>query len=472
MLNPEQKKVLKLFHQAAKDIPAYQVFLKKHKIKSRKIKAWKDFQKIPLMDKKNYLRVYPYVDLFPKKKIPPIISMSSGSSGKPFYWPRGFDQEERGGKIHEIIFRNIFKIGSKRTLVIVCFSMGTWIAGTFTASCCRYIAQKSYNLSIATPGIEKEDALSILKDFAPNFETVILAGYPPFLMDIIDEANQRKINLKKLNLRLLFAGENFSEKWRDVIHEMASMPKTLDRSVSIYGTADADILGHETPLSVFLRKKANINRNFAEAFFGKISFIPTLVQYYPMEKFFESVNGKLIFTSAAGIPLIRYNIQDTGKLISYSEAMKLIREFGFEKEIKKRGLDKWKLPFLTLGGRKDVSVTFYALNIYPENIKSGLEDDFVSKYLSGKFIASTKSVNKGKNQKLIIKVELARNTEPTENIKELAEQIIFEHLLKLNIEYRKLYSSISKKALPQIELIPFGDPIFQVKKSKHGWVRR
>lgn len=477
-MDKAQKKVLKIFHDAAKNVPAYLTFLKKHKIKPEKIKKWVDFQKIPLMDKKNYLWHYPYKNLFKKGFQPPIISMSSASSGTPFYWPRGFDQEERGGKIHEIIFRDIFKIGKRKTLVIVCFSMGTWIAGTFTANCCRYLIQKGYNLSIMTPGIEKEDALAILRDFAPNFETVILAGYPPFLMDIIDEATNRKINFKKFDLRLLFAGENFSEKWREIIKGIAGIQSAKTTSInsgqaasaSIYGTADADILGHETPLTIFLRKKAMEDKKLANALFGEAASLPSLVQYYPEEKYFEGINGELVFTTATAIPLIRYNIHDNGKIISYSEVKNIVKKFNLEKEVVKNGLNYWKNPLIALFSRKDVSTTFYALNIYPENIKAGIENDLISRYFSGKFLASAKTVNKGRDQKFILKLELKRKVQPSETIKELAKNIIFETLIKVNTEYRKLYSSIGKSALPHIELILFGDPIFQVKKSKFKWM--
>lgn len=466
------KNALKLFKWAAKNVPAYEDFLKKHKINPAKIKTHDDFRKIPLMEKKNYLRKYPYPELFHKKIIPPMISMSSGSSGKPFYWPRSFTQEEIGGKTHEIIYRDIFKIKGENTLAVICFSMGTWIAGVFTALCSRYVASRGYNLSVATPGIEKEDILAILKDFAPNFDEVILTGYPPFLMDVLVEARDRKISVKNLNLRLLFAGENFSEKWRSILHEFANIKNPLDGSISVYGTADAAMLGHETPLSIYIRRKAEADKKFSAALFGNASFLQTLVQYYPDQIFFETINGELVFTTNAGIPLVRYNIHDTGMLIPYEDAIKSLKRFGYYSGAQRKKLLRWKLPFLTLGGRNDVAVTFYALNIYPENIKAGLEDDRICKYFTGKFVARNKTVNRGKKQKLALALELRKKTSPTVALKTLAQNIIFENLVKLNIEYRKLYSSIGRRALPQIKFRQFGDPMFQVKKSKHQWIEK
>ena len=178
------RQALEFFRQTSKTVPAYKDFLKKNKINPNKIKNLEDFKKVPLVDKKNYLLKYPFVDLFPNRNIPPMVSASSGSSGQPFYWPRGKVQEVEGGQIHENIFRNIFEMPKKGTLMIVCFSMGSWVAGTYTLSSGRWISENSGGLTTITPGIDKDDVIGALKNFAPNFNQVILAGYPPFLMDV------------------------------------------------------------------------------------------------------------------------------------------------------------------------------------------------------------------------------------------------------------------------------------------------
>ncbi len=469
----DAEKALKFFRWSAVHIPAYKRFLKKRGVSSKAIHSTADFSKVPVMDKANYLRAYPYKELFRNGEIPPFLSMSSGSSGKPFYWPRSIEQEKRGGYIHEIIFRDIFGITKKeRTLVIIGFSMGTWIAGMFTVNSCREMVEKGYRMTIASPGIEKEDILAILNDFAPHFDTVILAGYPPFLMDVIVEAERRHIKIKNINLKLLFAGENFSERWRSRAHEIAGIKKHIGNSVSVYGSADADVLGHETPLSIFIRRKAGLNQKFAEALWGDVGFLPTLVQYHPSEKFFESVDGELVFTAQSGIPLIRYNIHDRGRIVLHKTIAAALAKFGYAKEAKKYGLQRWKMPFLTLAGRNDVAVTFYGLNIYPENIKAGLEDSSVARYVTGKFITFTKSVNREKSQKLIINAELQRGIAISPRLEKAIRDSIFRNLISLNIEYRKLSSSIAERAHPIIKITKNGSPIFQVRKAKHQWIQK
>jgi len=119
-----------------------------------------------------------------------------------------------------------------------------------------------------------------------------------------------------------------------------------------------------------------------------------------------------------------------------------------------------------------VAVTFYALNVYPENIKAGLEDDRISKYVTGKFIAFSKNTNRQRGQKLIIKIELKRGIELSRSVRELIKLSIFENLMKLNAEYRKLHNSLGRKAFPVIELVHFGNPAFKILKSKHAWFKQ
>ncbi len=459
-------------------MPAYRFFLRKRGINPKNIKSYADFIKVPSMDKVNYLRAFDFFDLFPKRQIPPMISASSGSSGKPFYWPRGDWQEEAGGRQHERIFRDIFGVKkNERTLVVICFSMGTWIAGTFTMASVRWLSRRGYNISVITPSIEKEDAVMILRDLAPSFKRTILAGYPPLLRDVLEEALVQKINIKNLRLNLLFAGENFSEKYRSIMHKIAGIKNGSNNSngfsgsVSIYGTADAAAIGHETPASIFIRKLASENKTFAKKL-GFEEFIPTIVQYDPGQVFFEMVGGELLFSARAGIPLLRYNIHDTGRIVSHKEMRAILKKAGVSDRVKQLGFDKWKRPFIFLGSRSDVATTFYALNIFPENIKSGLEKKDVYKFVSGKFIAYTRLFRNGRDQKLFVEVELARGLKPSPVIIFKIRQSVFEGLVSMNMEYRKLHRSIGVKALPNIILAPFGDARFRVSKAKHRWSKR
>lgn len=477
MVNKQKRKsnryldlALKVFAETAQTVPAYKKFLKQYAIAPKKIIATKDFEAVPITTKENYLKVFPVKTLVPSGIFPPMVSASSGSSGKPFYWPRGDMQEIRGKEMHRIIFEDIFKLKNKKTLAIICFSMGNWIAGTFTLASLREVArQKNSHLSIITPGIDKDDVLAVLRDFAYNFDSVVLLGYPPFIMDIVLAAKESSIDLKKLNLHFVVAGENFSEKWRTLVLKSAGIPQLSERVISIYGTADAGSIGHETPFTILARKLATEHKEFRKELYGEMSFIPTTVTYYPDQTYFEMVNSELVFTTQAGIPLIRYNIKDHGQILSYTYVASLLKKHKLDKFLTKE-ITRWRNPMIVLKGRHDVSVTFYALNIYPENIHAGLEDDTVSKFVTGKYVISVDQTKDMREQRLKITVELAQDIHITAKLTELVASTIFKHLVELNTEYRKLFHSIHEKALPEITLVTYGHEQFIMKKAKHKWV--
>src|SRR3989344_2178584 len=54
-----EKKALNIFHAAAQKVPAYQDFLKQHKIDHQKIKNISDFTIVPFTSKENYIQKYP-----------------------------------------------------------------------------------------------------------------------------------------------------------------------------------------------------------------------------------------------------------------------------------------------------------------------------------------------------------------------------------------------------------------------------
>jgi phenylacetate-coenzyme A ligase PaaK-like adenylate-forming protein len=134
-IKKRNQRALDLFHQAAERVPAYKKFLARHKINPEKIQTWNDFQTVPIINKKNYLRYYPYHELFwdgnPAKDS--TYTSTTGSTGEPFYFPREKKLDWQGSLIHER-FLNGFSDDKTSTLVIVAFGMGVWIGGLITYS--------------------------------------------------------------------------------------------------------------------------------------------------------------------------------------------------------------------------------------------------------------------------------------------------------------------------------------------------
>lgn len=464
---------LRLFHEAAKRVPAYQDFLYQRGVNPATIRTIADFRQVPAIDKSNYLTQYPLHKLCWDGTLAGLgmISVSSGSTGQPFFWPRGPEQDQEGAWFHGRIFRRIFDVQEHSTLLVICFSMGTWIAGSYTTASSLQLIAEGLSMNVVTPGIEKAEAIKAIKNLAPNYEQIILAGYPPLTKDIVDEGRREGINWRSFRTRFLWAGETFSEEWRSYLLQKVGSTDLYHDSASIFGSADAALLGHETPVSVLARRLLNRRPAQLRRLFGAI-ILPSLVQYQPERRYFETMNGELIFTARAGIPLVRYNIHDLGGLMGYEEMTRALGP-AFAVGLEHHHIDatQWQLPFVYLGGRKDFTITIYGVNIYPENVKAALIDSRVRSRLTGKFTMATKN-RSDMDQYFEINIELAQGQGVTPVLEALVKEVLLAKLKRLNAEYHRLNVAVGSKSLPQINLVPWGHPQYFKAGVKHHWVDR
>ena len=84
-----------------------------------------------------------------------MVAVSSGSTGQPTFWPRSVADELAIARRFEQVLRDSFRADERRTLAVVCFALGTWVGGMFTASCCRHLAARGYPLTVVTPGQQR-----------------------------------------------------------------------------------------------------------------------------------------------------------------------------------------------------------------------------------------------------------------------------------------------------------------------------
>lgn len=471
-----EEKALELFHEVAKKVPAYKNFLKKHKISPSSVKTIEDFQKLPPITKDNYLKQYPLKELSWNGSLnnPLIFTSTSGSTGEPYYFSRNHAIDWQSSVIHELFLNNISK-DKKPTLVIVCFGMGVWIGGLITYQAFELASRRGYPISILTPGINKEEIFKALKKLAPNFDQIILAGYPPFMKDILDEAPGRGVNLKNLNIKLLFAAEAFTEKFRDHLLKKINTDDCHLSNMNIYGSADIGTMAFETPLSILVRRLAMKNQKLFRDLFGNIPKTPTLAQYIPNFTLFEESKGEILVTADSSIPLVRYNIGDHGGVFTFNQiAEKLaLHKISLYKEAKNVGIsDKlYQLPFVYIYERADFSTTLYGLQIYPETIKEVLLDTPYDEFVTGKITLVTKFDYK-QDQYLEVNLELQKNKEVSPILKNQLTNSIIQNLREKNSEFRELSDYLKKRAAPQLIFWPFEDPEHFKPGVKQKWVKK
>jgi phenylacetate-CoA ligase len=462
--------LLRLFHSVVNTVPAYRQFLQVQGVDPLTIQSLEDFQRLPLVTKANYIKQYPLAELCRDGSLSAcdMVAVSSGSTGEPTFWPRLITDELQVATRFESIFRDSFQADRRSTLAVVCFALGTWVGGMYTASCCRWLAAKGYPITVITPGNNKTEILRVVQALGASFEQVILLGYPPFLKDVVDTGIQQGVPWPDYAVKWVMAGEVFSEEWRSLVGQSLGSTNFCYDSASLFGTADAGVLGNETPLSICIRRFLALHPDTARQLFGE-SRLPTLVQYDPTNRFFEVQDGTLLFSGDSGVPLIRYHITDSGGIIPYETMLQYLKDCGFDpfSELDTNH-NAAGLPFLYVFGRSQFAISYFGANLYPENITVGLEQDVIQDWVTGKFVMQILE-DEDFNRFLSVVVELAPNVQAGKDKVQAIAQSIVQQLRRLNSEFANYVPP--EYQLPQVILKAMGDPDYFPLGVKHSYVR-
>src|SRR5262249_14835252 len=128
---------LALFQNAAATVPAYAAFLREHGIDPAGVQSTVDFDRLPVVTKDSYLRRHRLPDLCRGGRLDgcDMVAVSSGSSGTPTVWPRSVLDERVVAQRFEQVFRDSFRADERTTLAVICFALGSWVGGMYTAAC-------------------------------------------------------------------------------------------------------------------------------------------------------------------------------------------------------------------------------------------------------------------------------------------------------------------------------------------------
>lgn len=469
-----EQSALAFFDSMVKRVPAYKKFLKANNVDYKKVRTIADFNKLPHITKENYLRVYPLSELTWDGDIgrASMISRSSGSSGVPFYWLSNQHQRNEVGATYDIVFSQMFNMRKLKTLVIIAYGMGSWVAGTTTLlSSIEYM--NKYDCTFITPGYNKNEVIEICKNLGPQYDQVVLCAYPPLIKEIIDLGEEQGINWPNLQPKFIFGAEAFGEEFRDYILEQVGSTNPYLDTMNTIGSADVMIIGHETPISIALRRMIHASGEFHDQILG-CGRMPTLAQYYPWQKYLQVENEELLITSNGAIPLVRYNIRDHAKIYQYGQLNEIAKNFGhtgiaeaLPPELRTKY--NWQLPFVLLYGKSTNAIKFYGAIIYPENIKAALEKPLLAHNFTGKF-KMEKYYDANQSQRLRLHIELSPGTLAANvDIKQLQKTIV-ETLCQLNSEYFSSYRGTGKKAIPAIKLTCYGQFELNNTNNKHRYV--
>ena len=74
------------------------------------------------------------------------------------------------------------------------------------------IAQKGYPITLVTPGLNPTEILRCVRELGPQFEQVVLAGYPPFVKDVLDAGRAAGLDWTPFHIKMIFAGESIADQ--------------------------------------------------------------------------------------------------------------------------------------------------------------------------------------------------------------------------------------------------------------------
>ncbi len=230
-------------------------------------------------------------------------------------------------------------------------------------------------------------------------------------------------------------------------------------------------MGNETSLSVCIRRFLADTPEAARQLFGEPR-LPTLVQYDPLQRYFEISEGTLLFSGDNGMPLVRYHISDEGGLVDYPAMLRFLKRWEFDplaalEPGDGRGIRP--LPFAFVFGRSHFVISYFGANIYPENVSVGLEQLGIREWVTGRFVMQPRE-DEDKNRFLAIVIELAPGETASDERRDAAAQAIVRELRRLNSEVANYVPPASQ--LPSVELKAQGHPEWFPAGVKHRYTRR
>ncbi len=466
-----------LFNHKFKHVPAYKAFLRDHGINPLPCRCLADLEHIPSINKTNYLLKYPFRDLSWDSSFGRgawVISTTSGTSGKPTYFPRQAHQDTQYAVMAEQYLRANFMIQSKRTLYIVAFALGPWIGGVFTYEALMAVARRGYDLSIFTAGTQKAAVVNAIIDLRQHYDQIVIGAYAPHLKSIIEDGERAGIDWRTVNAKFVFSAEAFPEELRDYLHSKVGFSNIYRDTLNHYGTVDLGTMAHETPLSVLIRRRL-VEDNKLGDIFPEARRQPTLAQYMPDQFYFEHRNGSLHCSGHSGFPLFRYDLRDYGGVIRYDEMRERLVSIGFdmERELQAEGLSDtlWRLPFVFVYERQESSISYYGFYITPDQIKPTL---YACAELKGRITDkfTMHSGFDGAQARLTIHFELARGVIGSRGLADEICAVAHRALITDSPEYAVMFAGLGDVVKPVVVLHAYESAEFFNPGGKHSWVTR
>lgn len=272
----------------------YHDFFKKHDLKPRDIKSFKDMTKIPYTNPEDLQNNPKSFFAVPEEQFITVFT-TSGTTGKPkkaYFTKNDIDKTIKSMSSGLKIMYNV----TSKDVVRMSFEVGYGIEIWGNRYCLEQAFQRIGALTIATSRLSVEEELEIIKDYKPTI-----------LMDVTSRINyltremSKICDLKKLGIKKILTGAEPTP---------SSLRKEFEKSwkcdvIIGYGLTEVG-----TTVAGECDKKCGMH-------LCELNFLTEVVDPKTGEQLPDGETGQLIFTTydREGMPLIRYNSHDLGRII-------------------------------------------------------------------------------------------------------------------------------------------------------------
>lgn len=440
MGSPDEAKLIAL--RVAARVPAYRSHLGGVDINTV---PWRS---IPQMDKEDYLSNHAYRDVLADNvEETYAVFSSSGSSGKAFYWPQLRGSQRNGTDRLRSFLELSFGIRNQRTMAIVGLSMGSWIGGEHFSWVLKNVAvSSSYPFSVLSPGNQHDEIISMIHSLGATADQILLVVCPSAIGHLRLLAEEQKRPLPLAKLRFLVVGEPFPESLRTDLSAHAKLAMGMSPILSLFGSADTGTLGGESSQSAIIRGLLEKHAEQAKEL-GFEGPAPHLFHFANASTYLECVDGELCVTKWQGIPLVRYNLHDSARLISWEALVRAVTQaFPIDDAIAKRLLSTASfLPdILAVSGRTDRCLMLCGTKLTEAMLDQAIGAEGVLKdFLTGTYRASV--VQERERQRLELTLEYKAGDMPRAELEEKLYPLLIQSLGNVQSEFKQDWEHIYRR---------------------------
>ena len=311
-------------------VPFYKNKFKEMGVAAGDLKSLEDIAKLPLTVKNDLRDNYPFgLCAVPLADVVRIHA-SSGTTGKPITGPYTAEDLEQWT---ECLARNLYAAGIRKEDVV----QNAYGHGLFTGGLGFHQGAMAIGCTLVPTGAGMtERQITIMQDFKSD----VLFCTPSYALTIAERAEEMKVDIKKLPLRVgVFGAEPWTEAMRQEIEDRMGI-----KAQEAYGLTE--LCGPGVSYDAADQNGLYINEDH---------FLAEIVDPQTLEPLPEGEKGELIFTSLQrrAMPMIRYRTKDITRLW---------REPGYEGRTFIR-MDK-------IYGRSDDMLIISGVNVFPSQIEA------------------------------------------------------------------------------------------------------